>query len=380
VNRVLVLTRGLPLHHVGGMESVAWDLSRELARRVPVTVVTTSVPDRPVEFTLDGVRVLALPGTPAGRYSSAWWSGSRRALARELHGGDVRGVLSVSAAAYSGLDLVRAAGARSVLQAHGTSVMELSSKLATRRPRQLLGSARNVLGLVRDVRTYHRFDEVVAVGPAVAASLSRWPLGAAARVPDVTVVPNGIDTTVFRPVDGSAVRAELGLPAGAVLLLSAGRLHPQKRVDRVLDGLARLDGGFHLAIVGDGPEERALRSRAGELGVSGRVHFVGGVDRDRLLQFYSAADVNLLTTSRREVGVPMVVLESLACGTPSVVPDTAAGPASTRGVVPADVSDPAALAAAVRELTAGLPAGPLLPPEHDLRVVADRYAAVLGVV
>ncbi|ABS01508.1 glycosyl transferase group 1 [Kineococcus radiotolerans SRS30216 = ATCC BAA-149] len=378
MRRVVVLTRGLPLHHAGGMESVAWDLARELARTAPVTVLTTSLPGR-AEFELDGVRVRALPGTPPGRYSAAWWRGSRAALAAELSDGSVAGVLSVSAGAFSGVDLAAGRGARTVLQAHGTSVMELTSKLTSRRLRPVLSSVRNVHGLLRDVATYRRFDTVAAIGPSVERSLTRPPLGRLVAMPPVHLLPNGIDTARFHPDPAAAarVRRELAVPEGSPLLLVAGRLHPQKRVDRSVQLLT--GSGAVLVLAGDGPERAPLQRLAAELGVDDRVRFLGAVERGRLPALYAAADVSLLTSQWRE-GLPMAVLESLACGTPVVTslttaPVEGAGDAVTR----ADATSPRALAATVGDvLERGRSTVPLLPPGYDLASVARRYAVLLG--
>ncbi|MEZ0166482.1 glycosyltransferase family 4 protein [Kineococcus sp. LSe6-4] len=373
---VLVLARSLPLHHAGGMESVTWDLCRALAARgADVTAVTTHLPGFPGEFGRDGVRVLALPGTVPGRYSRSWWRASRAAVAAELPRSP-GGVLSVSAGGFGVLDLARAAGARCVLAAHGTSVDEIASKLGGRRVRPLLSLPRNVSWLGRDVVTYRRFDDVVAVGPRVARSLTRFPLGRAVGMPPVHLVENGVDTGVFRP-DPQArhrVRAELG--ADGPLFAVVGRLHPQKRVDRSVRLLREFPDAT-LVLAGDGPERPVLEHLARELGVAGRVRFTGALDRSRVPALLAAADVSLLTSQWRE-GLPMAVLESLACGTPAVTSLTTA-PVEGAEVPRVETGDPGRLAAAVRAVLArGGPGTSLLPERYALSGVAARYAAVLG--
>ncbi|WP_432509158.1 glycosyltransferase family 4 protein [Kineococcus auxinigenes] len=387
---LVVLTRGLPLHAAGGMESVAWDVSHALAAGgSAVTVITTAVPGRPAAWALDGVDVRALPGTAPGRYSRAWWSSSRRALEELLRTGSVTGVLSVSAGAFSCLDVTAPAGAprpRFVLQAHGTSVAELTSKLGSGSALTALSAVRNARALLRDARTYRRFDAVVAVGPAVAASLTSPPLGGLVRMPPVRTVANGVDTSVFRPdpAAAAAVRRELGVPAPARLLLVAGRLHPQKRVDRALRGLRSLtrtrpDLDPHLLVAGGGDDEGRLRALAAELGVGARVRFTGSVPRDRLASLCAAADASLLTSAWREVGLTMTVLESLACGTPALVPLGTAGTEDAGSAVTrVDVADERALAAAVGDvLDRGRTGGSLLPARCELRRVAREYERAL---
>ncbi|WP_337062288.1 glycosyltransferase [Kineococcus sp. G2] len=388
--RLVVMTRGLPHHHVGGMESVAWDLSRALATGSAVTVLTTALPARASApghtFAQDGVDVRALPGTAPGRYSRAWWGASRRALAELLDEGPVAGVLSVSAAAFGCLDLPAAAGTRLVLQAHGTSLTELRSKLERRSLRSTASTARNAVGLVRDLRSYRRFDAVVAVGPSVAESFTSFPLSRFGRVPRLLTIANGVDTSVFHRDDRAAarVRRRLGVPASARVLLVAGRLHEQKRVDRVLRCLHELAGARpdldpHLVIAGEGPEERRLRGLAAALDLSPRVRFTGALEREDLAAHCSAADLSVLASQRREVGLTMSVLESLACGTPALVPLSTAGTDDAPDAVTrVDTSDARATAtAAAAVLDRGHPAGSLLPGRYELRRVAHEYDQLL---
>ncbi|WP_380172016.1 glycosyltransferase family 4 protein [Kineococcus sp. DHX-1] len=375
--RVLVLTRSLPLHHAGGMESVTWDLCRALADRgTDVTVVTTRVPGSPAEFSTDGVRVRALPGTVPGRYSRSWWNSSRTAAAADLARG-VDGVLSVSAGGFAVLDLARSAGARCVLQAHGTSVNEIVSKLGGRRVRPLLSLPRNVSGLAVDALTYRRFHDVVAVGPSVARSLTRFPLGPAVGMPPVHLLENGVDTHVFRPDPDARVRVAVELHVPGPLFVVVGRLHPQKRVDRSVRLLQEFPGAT-LVLAGDGPDRPALQALAADLGVAERVRFLGAVDRARVPGLLAAADVSLLTSQWRE-GLPMAVLESLACGTPVVTSRTTA-PVEGTQVPRVDAGNPGDLAAAVRRLLArGRSLTSLLPDRYALSGVAARYATLLGV-
>ena len=68
--------------------------------------------------------------------------------------------------------------------------------------------------------------------------------------------------------------------------------------------------------MGEGEEDVALRRLAQGLGVTGRVHFLGSMPQKRLAGVYNAADVLVLASIRE--GLPNVVLEALACGTPVV--------------------------------------------------------------
>jgi len=129
----------------------------------------------------------------------------------------------------------------------------------------------------------------------------------------IAVLRNGVDLERFRPLDRGAIRAKLGL-AGAVWL-TAGHLVELKGVHIVLAALARTPEAT-LLIAGEGPEEGRLRQLVDRLDVAARVRFLGAIPHAELCEYYNAADAMVLASSRE--GMPNVVLESLACGTPVI--------------------------------------------------------------
>jgi glycosyltransferase involved in cell wall biosynthesis len=146
----------------------------------------------------------------------------------------------------------------------------------------------------------------------------------------VTVLRNGVDLDLFRPVDPDPVRNILG--TRGKLLLSVGHLIRRKGHHLAIGALAKLPD-WTLAIVGEGSEKGRLQALAAELGVTNRVVFCGSHSHAELPAYYSAADLLILASSRE--GWANVLLESMACGTavvasnipgnPEVVSDVAAG-------------------------------------------------------
>jgi glycosyltransferase involved in cell wall biosynthesis len=166
----------------------------------------------------------------------------------------------------------------------------------------------------------------------------------------VHVSYQGIDQKLFHPGDQVAARARLGIPADQKAAVFVGGLVPVKGLDILLDATARLAHrgmNFHLYLVGGGPLRQALAARAGALGLAGMVTLVGPQPQDRLPDWYRAADVSVLAS--RSEGIPNVLRESLACGTPFVatrVGDVAEFcPDARDDLVPPN--DPAALALAL---------------------------------
>ena len=129
----------------------------------------------------------------------------------------------------------------------------------------------------------------------------------------ITVLRNGVDLDRFRPLDRVAIRAKMALDGP--VWLAVGHLIERKGVHITLTALTKLPD-VTLLVAGDGPEEGMLRRLTERLGIGGRVRFLGAVAHDDLCACYNAADAMVLASSRE--GMPNVVLESLACGTPVV--------------------------------------------------------------
>lgn len=320
---LIVLARALPQHCIGGMQTVAWDLATELVRQdIKVTVLTAEIPGRPVCFEEQGVRVRALTGTPWHRYGHNWRLATRTVFQQELLAHcDL--VLSVSAGGFGLLPLrERIPTVPFVLQAHGTSIREIASKWRTGRPKAIATSIRNAAWVPRDLAAYRHFDAIVAVGDRVAADFKMWPVNRLVDRRLIKVIRNGIDTVRFRPDMNSRrrLRAEFGWSDELKVIISVGRLHKQKGLAYALEGfalLARRHPNVRYAIVGEGPELRALKQHAERLGIGPYVCFCGSVPRELIPSYLNAADVMLFTTTHAE-GEPLNVLEALAVGLPVV--------------------------------------------------------------
>ena len=189
---------------------------------------------------------------------------------------------------------------------------------------------------------------------AVSAALKTRLVALGAPEHKVTVLRNGVDTSLFRPMDRCACRAALGLARPT--LLSVGHLIERKGHHRVIQAMTRLNQ-FDLLIVGDGPERNRLTNMAERLGLKDRVRLLGAVPHHELPTLYSAADILVLASSRE--GWANVLLEAMACGTPVVASNVWGNPEVVReasaGVI-AEENTPDGIGAAVRRLYANLPA------------------------
>jgi glycosyltransferase involved in cell wall biosynthesis len=199
--------------------------------------------------------------------------------------------------------------------------------------------------LIRDAIT--RADALIAVSAALKEGL----VALGAPPAKVTVLRNGVDLALFRPLpDRDGLRAALGFSGPT--LLSVGHLIERKRHHLTIEALASLPG-HRLVIIGEGPERRALEALAARLGVAGRVSFAGPVAHAALPRYYNAADAMVLASSRE--GWANVLLESMACGTPVVATDAwgtrEAVAAPEAGIVVGEASGPG-IAAGVETVAA----------------------------
>lgn len=383
---IVILTRSLPLHRLGGMEIIAWDFAREFVREgCEVRVITTSIAERNgCEFELDGVRVVPLENCPAARYTSSWWRESR-AFFEANCAASALAVLSVSAAGFGLLPLKRRlTDIPFVMQAHGTSWAEVVSKWRSRRLRSITSSARNLLWLPRDMHAYGRFDAVIAVGEKVSDSLRSAPAKWFVRPESVHLISNGVDARLFRPDSQSRgeVRARLGIDEQVPVLISANRLHRQKGTHHCLEAVshfARRVPEFRYVIAGDGPDQAFLQSAIRNYGLGGSVRMLGRVAREELAWWLRGADVLLFLTEHEE-GLPLNVLEALATGV-EVVASEHLRLFESSSIHRADPRDPEKVREVLGRVLAGrgnFARSCRLPPTFELQYAARQYLSVLG--
>jgi phosphatidylinositol alpha-1,6-mannosyltransferase len=162
-------------------------------------------------------------------------------------------------------------------------------------------------------------DLVIAAGGYPLAEGER----AAGRTLPSVVVPPGVDTDRFVPLDADRrreVRRRHGLPEDGTVVLSVSRLVPRKGFDTLIDAIRRAGrDDVTLAVVGGGRDEARLRRMAG----GAPVRFLGRVPDVDLPGLYGAADLFAMLCRDRwggleQEGFGIVFLEAAAAGVPSV--------------------------------------------------------------
>jgi phosphatidylinositol alpha-1,6-mannosyltransferase len=172
---------------------------------------------------------------------------------------------------------------------------------------------------IRDL-IYHSADAVIANGSFAVERL----LAIGIPQDKIFKITPGLDTEVFFPQPGGALRARYGL-ANELVVMTVARLVPRKGHSRVIRAIAALGDTvppFKYIIAGTGPHEPALRELAAELGVQDKVIFAGFIPETEINLHYNLADVvvmpNILTGGGDIEGFGMVFLEANAAAKPVI--------------------------------------------------------------
>ena len=238
----------------------------------------------------------------------------------------------------------------------------------------LAGLPRLAPGKMLYRQLYPRASRIITPTRAIGDEIARAAPRAVSRI---ALCPN--------PVDEQGIRAKASNPhrdpGPGLRIVAAGRLTHQKGFDRLIPLLTRLPSDTRLTIYGDGPDRAALEALAQTSGLGGRVTCANF--STELPSAVAGADVFALPS--RWEGLPNVVLEALAVGTPVL----ASGEASVADI--AKRSNPGALtiepvgesfAAALARFAPKANAIPtlrlsLLPPDYRRETACARFAAIL---
>jgi len=155
---------------------------------------------------------------------------------------------------------------------------------------------------------------------SVCQSLADLMVEHGANAEKIAVIPNGVDLNNFKRLKKTVARQTLSLAGNEKILLTVGGLIERKGHHLLIDAIRLLQQrqqlNFKTFIIGQGADKAKLQQQINAAGLSNHISLVGEIANDKLDDWYSAADLFFLGSSRE--GWPNVVSESLACGAPVV--------------------------------------------------------------
>lgn len=236
---------------------------------------------------------------------SRWMAAGARLLVERLHAENPIDLIDAHYVYPDGAAAVRLGAALRIpvfITARGTDINHFT-RMPFIRPliRSALQSAAGVMAVSRDLR-----DQIVELG----IGHDR-----------LAVIANGVDGRLFYPRDQNKSRRMLGLDLAGRILLTVASLVPLKRIDLLIKAFSLMGrDDARLFVIGDGPLRERFENLIRENSLTDRVRLIGSRNQAELAEWYSAADLFCLTSSRE--GSPNVVSEALACGLPVIATDT----------------------------------------------------------
>jgi glycosyltransferase involved in cell wall biosynthesis len=180
------------------------------------------------------------------------------------------------------------------------------------------GTDINVYPSFRLIRPMLRWTLANAAGAiAVSADLKNKMIALGIPEAKIQVIANGVDTARFQPLEAKSARNQLGISEEGGILVSVGSLIESKGHHLLIAAVAKLAARFpklRLYVIGEGVYRAKLEELVREKRLEDKVFLPGNRPNEELPQWFSAADLSCLMSSRE--GWPNVVSEALACGTP----------------------------------------------------------------
>jgi glycosyltransferase involved in cell wall biosynthesis len=165
-------------------------------------------------------------------------------------------------------------------------------------------------------RVYYRCDRFIVLSHAFGELLQQ-----VYKIPaeKIHTIPGGVDIERFQAnLTRQQARQALGFPLERPILFTPRRLALRMGIDKLLQALVEVKHqvpDVWLAIAGKGASRISLEQQANELGLQNHVKFLGYVPDEQLPVAYQAADLTVVPSQSLE-GFGLILLESLACGTP----------------------------------------------------------------
>jgi glycosyltransferase involved in cell wall biosynthesis len=297
--------------HIGGIERVAVEQCKRLSNLGYQISVLTSKTHKQNECCLEGMKIFAYPVLSlAERVGLPYPIPSFKAY-------------KIFAEVISKSDIVHVHG-------HPYISSCIASKVAKKYKRPLILTQHNTfvdfrswLNIVEHLNDWFvgsivlkNADKVITVS----RKTMEYVLKLRADKSKISVIYNGVDQNFFHPMDKEESRGKLSLPENKIMILTVRRLVYKNGLDTLIESasiLARDIPNLLFVVVGNGSDRRFITNRIKQLGVNGNFKLTGFVPEKLLPLYYNAADYFVLPSSSGE-GLPMVLLEAMACGLPVI--------------------------------------------------------------
>lgn len=165
---------------------------------------------------------------------------------------------------------------------------------------------------------FEQTSKIVVVSPRIKENLVN---SYNIAIENIIIVPNGANTTLFRPMDQQNTKSAIGLKQEKKYVCFIGNLAPWQGVEYLIQAapfIIKLIPEVIFLIVGDGTVRKELENRVKEMKVSAYFLFTGSVIYDLVPYYINASDVCISIKKPVLPGSPLKVFEYMACGKPVI--------------------------------------------------------------
>lgn len=310
--KVCIVTH-LFLPHVGGIERVVYEQSKRLLNKNYEPIILTSKIAEKSEYTFNGLKVYCYPilkvgfelgipyNVPKPNSYKIFWKHIKDCDIVHVHG---HPYLS----SFTAVKVAKKCSKPIVLTQHNTFI-EYGGfwDFAERLNDFLVG--RKVLRAA---------DKIIVVSKAT----SNYVLSLGADPRKVEILHNGVDLDKFKPIAFSKVESKksLGIPEGAFIILTVRRLVYKNGIDSLLESAkiaVKKNPRLLFLVIGSGPDFEKINAKIREFKLEENFRLLGFIPEHLLPHYYNASDLFVLPSKSGE-GLPLVLLEAMACGLPVI--------------------------------------------------------------
>tara|TARA_B100001741_G_scaffold107147_1_gene88287 strand:- start:1636 stop:2841 length:1206 start_codon:yes stop_codon:yes gene_type:complete len=313
---ILVMTRIMPGHSLGGMQKQTMDLCSGFVQSGhEVTVVTTARNDGVEIEIIDGVNICYLSGSKPGYYSRKWNSLCRKKITKLHQENPIDIIHSQSMGAIGVLKWAKKNSIPIVSTWHGTSLTEISTffSSASYHPRYWHWLIIMPITLLKryitmDLAVRKASKKITLVSPTLEKNIKFL------AKDKVVTIPNGIE---IPELDKKSKQKPIHC-------IAIGRIEKEKGIHYAIKSIANLPEELRndvvLNIVGQGGYLPTLQRLASDLKIEDFIKFHGRADDETLTEIYHNSRIHLMPTTRQE-GLPLTILEGMAYGLATIASD-----------------------------------------------------------
>jgi len=313
--KICVVTH-LFLPHMGGIERVVYEQNKRLLDRGYQPTVLTSTLHGEMEYYVDGLKVHCYPSFIVGlKYGIPYTvpkADSYKIFLGCINNSDIVHVHGHPyLSSYLALKIAKKHSKPTVLTQHNTFIDYGA----------FLNLAERINDFLVGKKSLEKADRIIVVSKATLNYISS--LGVDPK--KVRVLYNGVDLERFKPQKRlkRKIRRELSIPEDSTVFLTVRRLVYKNGMDVLLKSAAlsvEKNPNLIFIVVGTGPDFEKINMERRRLRLEENFKLTGFVPDSTLPLYYNAADAFILPSKSGE-GLPLVLLEALACGLPVIATD-----------------------------------------------------------